>query len=54
MPVRRIRDEEGYLLIGGICGVAAGVVVALVRQPKPVKLLAHQLEEAWADYHTVA
>ncbi|WP_263374339.1 hypothetical protein [Granulicella aggregans] len=46
--------KKAIFLIGGICGVAAGVVVALVRQPKPVKLLAHQLEEAWADYHTVA
>jgi len=40
--------------VGGICGVAAGLVVLSRGKAKPVDVLAHQLEVAWADHHTVA
>jgi hypothetical protein len=46
--------KKAIFLIGGICGAAAGMIVVLSRQPKPVDVLAHQLEEAWADHHTIA
>jgi hypothetical protein len=40
--------------IGGVCGAAAGVYVLSARRAKPVSVLAHDLEVAWADHHTVA
>jgi hypothetical protein len=40
--------------VGGVCGVAAALVVLLREQTRPVETLAHQLEAAWADHHTVA
>jgi hypothetical protein len=41
------------LILGGICAAAAGFLVMGTRRSQPVELLAHQLEEAWADHHTV-
>lgn len=48
--------------VGGFCAAAAGFFVwnALRTQgltnaaPVPVDQLAHRLEEAWADHHTLA
>ena len=38
--------------LGGMCAAAAGVLVwGAVRTPK-VEVLAHQLEDAWADHNT--
>jgi hypothetical protein len=43
------------LLVGGI-GIAAAYFVARKQQQAvpPVELLAHRLQDAWADHHTVA
>jgi len=41
------------LAVGGICAAAAGLLVwGGTRTPK-VEDLAHKLEDAWADHHTV-
>jgi hypothetical protein len=43
------------LLVGGI-GIAAAYFVARRQQQEaaPVEVLAHRLQDAWADHHTVA
>jgi len=38
--------------IGAACAAIAGVI-AFSRRQQPVVALAHRLEEAWADHHTV-
>ena len=40
-------------MVGGFCAAALGFVVWSSRRTRPVELLAHRLEEAWADHHTV-
>ena len=40
-------------LMGGLCAAAAGFLVWGPRRVQPVQELAHRLEEAWADHHTV-
>jgi hypothetical protein len=40
-------------LVGGLCGAAAGFLVLGARRVQPVEVLAHKLEDAWADNHTV-
>jgi hypothetical protein len=40
-----------------ICGFCAAVICLLIwapRRSKPLEVLAHRLEEAWADHHTIA
>ncbi len=39
------------LWIGGFCGALAGMIVYAQRE-KPIVVLAHQLEDAWANHHT--
>lgn len=39
--------------IGGICAAAAGWIVMGTKRVEPVQELAHRLEEAWQDHHTV-
>jgi len=39
--------------IGGLCAAAAGFLVWSAQKNQPVEELAHRLEEAWADHHTV-
>ncbi|WP_158945863.1 hypothetical protein [Granulicella sp. S190] len=41
-------------MIGGFCAAAAGFLVFGCRKTPPVELLAHRLQDAWADHHTVA
>jgi hypothetical protein len=47
-------------LVGGIAAAAAYFVAqnqahhAALRTPVPVDDLAHKLQDAWADHHTVA
>ena len=41
-------------LMGGLCAAAAGFLVLGSKRVRPVEELAHRLEEAWADHHTVA
>jgi hypothetical protein len=39
--------------VGGICAAAAGLLVWGSRKTPRVEELAHQLDQAWADHHTV-
>ncbi|HEX4155647.1 MAG TPA: hypothetical protein VHY48_08545 [Acidobacteriaceae bacterium] len=41
-------------LMGGLCAAAAGVMIWNRGRGEPVKELAHRLESAWSDHHTVA
>ena len=39
--------------ISGFCAAAAGWIVLGPKRVQPVQELAHKLEEAWQDHHTV-
>ncbi len=41
------------LMVGGICAAAACFLVLGPNRAPRVDKLAHQLEDAWADHHTV-
>lgn len=41
-------------MVGGFCAAAAGFLVWQMNRDQPVQELAHRLQEAWADHHTVA
>ena len=46
-----------FLFIGAATAVAAYFLIAKAQQPSkpvPVADLAHKLQDAWADHHTVA
>jgi hypothetical protein len=40
-------------MVGSFCAAATGFLVLNSRRSPPVELLAHRLEQAWADHHTV-
>jgi hypothetical protein len=40
--------------ICGFCAASLGFLAWSRKRTLPVELLAHRLEEAWADHHTVA
>jgi hypothetical protein len=40
-------------MIGGFCAAAICVIIWLPRRRRPVEELAHRLEAAWADHHTI-
>jgi len=40
-------------MVGGFCAAATGFLVFSRNRTEPVELLAHRLQEAWADHHTV-
>ena len=40
-------------MVGGMCAAAAGFLVFGAKRAQPVDELAHRLESAWADHHTV-
>jgi hypothetical protein len=40
-------------IVAGVCAAAAGLIAWERSRPQPVEVLAHRLEEAWADHHTV-
>ena len=42
-----------FWVVGGFCAAAAGFIVWGPRRIRPVTELAHRLEVAWADHHTV-
>ena len=54
------KEQGGRLMktviwtLGGICAAMAGILVLRRRNQQPVTELAHKLEVAWADHHTVA
>jgi hypothetical protein len=37
----------------GFCAATLGLLAWSRKRTPPVELLAHRLEEAWADHHTV-
>ena len=43
-------------LLSGVAAAAAYTLITNARNsaPKPVEKLAHKLQDAWADHHTVA
>jgi hypothetical protein len=45
--------KKVLLMVGGICAAAAGFLVFGAKRVQPVDELAHRLEAAWADHHTV-
>ncbi|MEO8869278.1 MAG: hypothetical protein ABI357_00455 [Granulicella sp.] len=40
-------------LVGGFCAAAVGFLVLGTKRTQPVEMMAHRLEAAWADHHTV-
>jgi hypothetical protein len=42
------------LLIGGVAAAAACFLITRKRTPRSIDDLAHDLQGAWADHHTVA
>ncbi len=40
-------------LTAGFCAAAAGVILWGPRRTQPLPELAHRLQEAWSDNHTV-
>lgn len=45
--------KKMFLIVGGVCAAAAGFLVLGAKRVQPVEELAHRLEAAWADHHTV-
>jgi hypothetical protein len=39
--------------IGGFCAATTGFLIWQRNRIQPVEVLAHRLEAAWADHHTV-
>ncbi len=39
--------------VGGLCAAAIGIIILEQRRTQSLNLLAHNLEQAWADNHTV-
>jgi len=42
-----------FWMLGGLSAAAVGFMVFRTSRVRPVELLAHRLEAAWADNHTV-
>jgi hypothetical protein len=54
MNIKRDNAMKNILwMVGGFCAAAAGFLVWDSKRTPPVELLAHRLEEAWADHHTI-
>ncbi len=45
--------KKFLLIVGGVCAAAAGFLVLSTKRVPPVDELAHNLEAAWSDHHTV-
>ncbi len=45
--------KKALWLVGGCCAAVAGFLVFGSKRPQPVEDLAHRLEAAWSDHHTV-
>ena len=43
-----------FWLATGICAAAVGILIWGPQRTAPMQELAHKLEQAWADNHTVA
>jgi N6-adenosine-specific RNA methylase IME4 len=42
-----------FWVAGAVCGAMAGLMIWNRQRDEPVEDLAHRLESAWADHHTV-
>jgi hypothetical protein len=51
-PTKEIQMIRTTYLLGGMLTAMAVWLVYRGQQPKEVEILAHRLEEAWADHHT--
>jgi hypothetical protein len=40
-------------LTGGFCAAAVGFLVLGMKRDRSVEVMAHRLETAWSDHHTV-
>ena len=49
---RRYKMIRFTYMLGGTLAAAAIWLIYRGQQPRPVEVLAHRLEEAWADHHT--
>jgi hypothetical protein len=49
-----MKTKNFVWMVGGFCAAAVGLLVWGARRSERVQELAHKLEEAWADHHTVA
>jgi hypothetical protein len=43
-----------FWVAGAVCGAVAGLMIWNRQRGEPLEDLAHRLESAWADHHTVA
>ena len=46
--------KKFIFLVAGIAGAAACILITRSRSPRSIDDLAHDLQGAWADHHTVA
>lgn len=45
---------KGFLWIaGGFCAATVGLLIWGPQRPRPIHELAHRLEAAWSDHHTI-
>jgi hypothetical protein len=42
-----------FLVLGGLCAATVGFIMIGAKRVQPVEGLAHQLEDAWKDQHTI-
>jgi LPXTG-motif cell wall-anchored protein len=45
--------KNTIFILSGMAAAAAGFLVLTSKRRQPVEELAHRLESAWADHHTV-
>jgi hypothetical protein len=45
--------ENLFWWLTGFCAAAAGFLIFAPQRTPPIELLAHRLEDAWADHHTI-
>jgi hypothetical protein len=53
-PAEEFPMKNLIWLVGGACAAVVGVLVWGNKSRPAVPELAHRLEDAWADHHTVA
>jgi hypothetical protein len=56
MEPEQLKDrqiEKSIWWLTGFCAAAAGFLIFAPKRTLPIELLAHRLEDAWADNHTI-